>query len=83
MGGLDPAEFQSMIASGYTDMDQIRSVGNDNRYKRYKLLVKSHIDTFGEEIRHRYTAIKVIKDQWKNDNNHLLKVLGQYKKEYF
>ena len=78
LGGMTADEYHNTLTAGFTDMDAIRSIGSDNRFVRYKIMIKAQEDTFNEELRMRYTALKIIKEGWKSDNEHLIQKLKAY-----
>lgn len=34
LGGMSAEEFHNLLVASFTDMDEIRAVGNDNRFRR-------------------------------------------------
>jgi len=82
LGGMTAEEFHNTLSAPYTDMDEVKSIGNDNRFVRYKFLVKTHQDTYNEEVRTRFTALKVIKDGWRKDSDNLIEKLKSYRQEF-
>lgn len=83
LGGMTADEYHNTLSSGFIDMDAIKAIGSEHRFYRYKFMIKAQEDTFNEETRTRYTALKIIKEPWKSENDFLIERLKTYQKEQF
>lgn len=78
MGRITAEEYYQKITSEYTENKDMKEFAEDNKFQRFKMLIKKYDHEYQGEIRPRYTAIKVFKDSVDKENTHLLKVLQRY-----
>ncbi|CAI2387025.1 unnamed protein product [Moneuplotes crassus] len=87
MGKITAKEYYDKFHTDFDEKDelncsvQLRELGKENLYKRYKMLIKKSETEFQGELRNRYTALKIFKEKVTVENGYYLNLLKEYQEE--